>query len=161
MPAIDTHAEATTSRAWWRSPSAWGGILAVCGGTLHTVNAVLQRHEAWAQIAGEGFFNTVSLEPSPDRLAVAEAYWFSLGSFGVPLLLLGSLVTWQARRGGRVPWWVGAGIVAWAVLIGVLGGFDGTGTYTLLAIGVLLAVGARYPRRPARSSESSARRGRT
>ena len=148
MPVIDTQPEATTSRAWWRSPSAWGGLLAVCGGTMHTVVAVSERQEVWAQIVDDGFFNTVSLEPSADRLAVAEAYWFSLGSFGVPLLLLGALVTWLTRRGVRVPGWLGCGLAAWAVLIGLVGGFD-TGTFTLLSIGVLLVVGAWDARRVA------------
>jgi hypothetical protein len=149
MPIIDTQSEATTSRTWWRSPSAWGGLLAVCGGFLHTVVAALERRDVWAQILDEGFFNTVTSEPSADRLAVAEAYWFSVGSFGVPLLLLGSLVTWLARRGVPVPGWLGCGLAAWAVLIGMLGGID-TGQLTLLTIGVLLAAGGWTARRAPR-----------
>jgi Family of unknown function (DUF6463) len=150
MPLIDTHLEATTSRAWWRNLSAWGGLLAVCGGFFHTVVAALERYEVWAQIVDEGFFNTVTLDPSADRLAVAEAYWFSPGSFGVPLLLLGALVTGLTRRGVRVPGWVGCGVAAWAVLLGLLGTFD-SGSISLLSIGVLLAVGGWNARRaPAR-----------
>jgi hypothetical protein len=163
MPIIDTQSEPTTSRAWWRTPSAWGGILAMCGGVFHTVVSALMRQDAWAQILDEGFFNTVTLEPSADRLAVAEAFWFSLGSFGVPLFLLGSLVTWLLRRGVPVPGWLGSGLVTWAVLIGLVSGFDG-GTLILLAIGGLLAAGAwtagRLPRRSGASSsiaESPAR----
>jgi hypothetical protein len=150
MPLIDTHPEATTARAWWSDLSAWGGLLAVFGGLFHTVVAALERSEVWAQIVDEGFFNTVTLVPSADRLAVAEAYWFSVGSFGVPLLLLGALVTWLTRRGERVPGWVGCGVAAWAVLLGLLGAFD-TGSIVLLSIGVLLAVGGWNARRaPAR-----------
>ena len=155
MPLIDTHPEVTTSRAWLRTPSAWGGLLALCGGLFHTVAAVSMRQEAWAQIVDEGFFNTVSLEPSADRLAVAEAFWFSLGSFGVPLLLLGSLVTWLTRRGVRVPGWLGWGVAGWASLIGLVGGFD-AGTFILLSIGVLLVVGAWTARRaPSRRTRSA------
>ncbi len=113
---------------------------------MHTVSAALMRREVWVQIVDEGFFNTVSLYPSADRLAVAEAFWFSPGSFGVPLLLLGSLVVWTTRRGERVPGWLGCGVAGWAVLIGLLGGFD-TGTMILLLIGVLLVVGAWNARR--------------
>jgi hypothetical protein len=54
--------------------SAWGGRLAVCGGLFHTVVAALSRSEVWAQIVDEGFFNTITLDPSAERLAVAEAY---------------------------------------------------------------------------------------
>lgn len=150
MPIIDTLSEPTTSRTWWRNLSAWGGILAVCGGLFHVVVSALMRQEVWAQIAEEGFLNTVTLNPSADRLAVVEAFWFSPGSFGVPLFLLGSLVTWLTRRGERVPAWLGWGVAAWAVLIGLLGGFD-TGTIMLLLIGVLLVLGAWNTRRVTRS----------
>ncbi|SDM45343.1 hypothetical protein SAMN04489726_1700 [Allokutzneria albata] len=118
----------------------------MCGGILHTVTAALMRQDVWAQILDEGFFNTVTLNPSADRLAVAEAFWFSPGSFGVPLLLLGSPVIRLARRGEPVPGWVGWGVLAWAVLIGLLGRFD-AGTMTLLLTGVLLVVGAWTARR--------------
>ncbi len=146
MPITDTIPEPSTALAWWRTPSAWGGLLAVCGGAFHTAVAALMRSDVWAQILDEGFFGTVPLEPSADRLAVAEAFWFSPGSFGVPLLLLGSLVTWLTRRGVRVPGWLGCGVVGWAVLLGLLGGLD-TGTVVLLTIGVLLAVGGWSGRR--------------
>ncbi|WP_409493636.1 DUF6463 family protein [Amycolatopsis sp. cmx-11-12] len=136
-----TTRETSPETTWWRGVSAWGGLLAVCGGLFHTVVAASMRHEVWARILDEGFFGTVSLDPSPDRLAMAEAFWFSPGSFGVPLLLLGCLVVRLTRRGERVPGWLGWGIALWAVLIGLLGGFD-AGTLILLLIGVLLVVGA-------------------
>ena len=113
----------------------------MCGGLSHTVVAALSRQEVWTRIFDAGFFGTVTLTPSGDELAVAEAYWFSPGSFGVPLLLLGSLVTWLARRGARVPGWLGGGVAAWAVLLVLLGGLD-TGSITLLLIGGLLAAGS-------------------
>lgn len=124
------------------SLTAWGGGLAVCGGVLHTVVAALMRRDAWEQIIQEGFFNTVTIAPSPDQLAAAEAFWFSPGSFGVPLFLLGSLVLWTHRQGLRVPGWIGAALVAWAALLGLLSGFD-VGTMTLILIGALLSLGGR------------------
>ena len=36
----------------------------MCGGLFHTVVAALMRYEVWAQIADEGFLNTVTLDPS-------------------------------------------------------------------------------------------------
>jgi hypothetical protein len=108
------------------------------------------RRDVWAQVVDEGFFGTVSLQPSADRLAVAEAFWFSPGSFGVPLLLLGCLVIRSTRRGERVPGWLGGGVAAWAVLIGLLGGFD-TGSLALLLVGALLGVGSWSTRRPGRT----------
>jgi hypothetical protein len=44
-----------------------------------------------------------------------------------------------------VPGLLGWGVVAWAVLIGLLGGFD-AGTMIILLIGVLLAAGDRQAR---------------
>lgn len=155
MPIIDTQPAPTTSRTWWRNPSAWGGLCAVCGGLLHAVAAAVMRNDVWAQIIDEGFFNTVTLDPPADRLAVSEAFWFSPGSFAVPLLLLGSLVTWLTRRGEPVPGWLGWGVAGWAVLLGLLSGFD-VGAFTLLLIGGLLVVGAWNARRaPSRRTRSA------
>lgn len=150
MTTIDKTTEATITRVRWRDPATWGGILALGGGLFHTVVAATMRQEVWVRIFDEGFFNTVALDPSPDRLPMAEAFWFSPGSFGVPLLLLGALVLRQTRRGERVPGWLGSGVVAWAVLIGLLGGFDG-GTIILLLIGALFLAGAWVKREPSRS----------
>lgn len=147
MTTIDKTTEATTIRVRWRDPATWGGILALGGGLFHTVVAATMRQEVWARIFDEGFFNTVTLDPSPDRLPMAEAFWLSPGSFGVPLLLLGGLVLRQTRHGGRVPGWLGSGVVAWAVLLGMLGGFDG-GTIILLVIGALFLAGAWFGKNP-------------
>ncbi len=150
MPLLSEQSGTTSSRHWWRSPSTWGGALAVCGGAFHTATAALMRRDVWAQVVDEGFFGTVSLQPSADRLAVAEAFWFSPGSFGVPLLLLGCLVIRSTRRGERVPGWLGGGVAAWALLIGLLGGFD-AGALALLLVGALLGVGSWSTRRPGRT----------
>ena len=113
-----------------------------CAGVCSTpCLAVYLRHPVWTHIIDEGFFNTITPTFPGDRIAMTEAFWYSVGSFGVPLLLLGSLVTRLSRRGERVPVWLGCGIASWAVLVGLLGGFD-TGTMILLLSGVLLAVGA-------------------
>ncbi|KFU82829.1 DUF6463 family protein [Amycolatopsis lurida] len=145
MTTTDTTAEATITRARWRDPATWGGILALGGGLFHTVVAGFMRQDVWARIFDEGFFNTVTLDPTPDRLPMAEAFWLSPGSFGVPLLLLGGLVLRHTRRGERVPAWLGSGVLAWAVLLGLLGGFD-AGTIALLLVGSLFLAGARRGR---------------
>jgi hypothetical protein len=144
-PRAPTTAISASTKPRIRKLTMAGGLLAVFGGILHTVAAALMRRDAWDQIFDEGFVNTVTLDPSEDELAMAEAFWFSPGSFGVPLLLLGGLVAWLARRGERVPGWLGCGVVAWAVLIGLLGGFD-AGTMVILLIGVLLVAGDRQAR---------------
>lgn len=122
-----------------------GGVLAVVGGAGHTVTAALYRRDVWSQIIDDGLIKAISLHPSADELPAAEAFWFSLGSFGVPLLLLGSVVTWLSRQGRRVPGWVGLGIAGWALLLVPLGGFD-LGSTLILLMGVLIAAGARQNR---------------
>lgn len=117
-----------------------GGVLALVGGIGHLVTSALMRRDVWSRALDEGIVQSVSLDPTPDQLGVAEAFWFSLGSFGAPLLLLGGLVTWLSRRGQHVPGWLGWGIVVWSGLVGVVSGFD-AGTFILLGIGVLLTIG--------------------
>lgn len=117
-----------------------GGILAVCAGIGHSVTAAMMRRNEWTQIVDRGFAGSISLAPSAEQLAAAEAFWFSPGSFGVPLTLLGSLVVWSVRRGLRTPALVGWGLAAWALLLAVLGGFD-VGSGLLILTGVLIGVG--------------------
>jgi Family of unknown function (DUF6463) len=143
-----TRSETTSGRTTSGTLTMAGGVLAMCGGAGHTAIAALMRRDVWTQIGNDGFVGTISLEPTPDQLASAEAFWFSPGSFGVPLLVLGSLVVWSTRQGHRVPAPVGWGIAAWAATIGVLGGFD-VGSGLLVLSGALIGVGGRRPRRPA------------
>lgn len=117
-----------------------GGVLAACAGIGHTVTAAVMRRNVWTEIVDRGFAGTISIEPSAEQLAAAEAFWFSPGSFGVPLTLLGSFVVWSVRRGRHVPGFVGWGLVAWALLVAVLGGFD-VGSALLMLTGVLIGVG--------------------
>ncbi|MBB1256289.1 hypothetical protein H3146_23460 [Streptomyces sp. OF3] len=44
------------------------------------------------------------------------AFWISIGSFAVPLLLLGLLVSHFGRRGVRVPPSVGWGLAVWGAV---------------------------------------------
>lgn len=128
-----------------------GGILAICAGIGHTITAAVMRRDVWAHIVDRGFAGTISLEPSAEQLAATEAFWFSPGSFGVPLTLLGFLVVWSVRQGHRVPGLVGWGLVAWALLVAALGGLD-VGSALLTCTGVLIGVGGIRPRTPSSGS---------
>ncbi|WP_369132554.1 DUF6463 family protein [Modestobacter sp. I12A-02662] len=135
-----------------------GGLLAVGGGAGHTMISAAMRRNVWDQIVADGVVGAISLEPTPDQLAAAEAFWFSPGSFGVPLTLLGSLVVWSTRQGHRVPGSVGWGLAAWAAIIGVLGRFD-AGSGLLLLTGALIGVGGRRPGRSAPTDAVAAHAG--
>ncbi|WP_157680165.1 DUF6463 family protein [Mycobacterium dioxanotrophicus] len=122
-----------------RNITAWGGRLAVVGAAFHVSVAALKRRAVWSQILDEGVANTVTLDPPPDRVAVAEAFWFSPGSFGVPLGLIGQLVLHMTRRGQPVPVWLGWAIVAWACLLGLM--VPKSGAWAILTVGALIVAG--------------------
>lgn len=99
------------------------GWIGVGMGVLHVVVAPLDRRHVWSRTRAEGVWNAFTLRTpvTIDELRRAEAFWMSLGSWGAPVLLLGSSVLWSARRGQRVPSWLGWLLIAWgAPLVVVL-----------------------------------------
>jgi CHASE2 domain-containing sensor protein len=40
-------------------------------------------------------------------------FWSQIGSFAVPLGLLGGLIAWTGHRGSEPPLWVGVLLLAW------------------------------------------------
>ncbi|MFC5820630.1 DUF6463 family protein [Nonomuraea harbinensis] len=81
---------------------------------------------AWADVAGwvdRGMWAAVPLladGPAVESLRNKVTFWGGPGSFGVPLILLGSL-TWRlARRGVAVPAGIGWALALWCALGGVL-----------------------------------------
>ncbi|WP_286213364.1 MULTISPECIES: DUF6463 family protein [Mycolicibacterium] len=124
-----------------RNITAWGGRLAVVGAVAHVSLAAKARKPVWSQIADEGIVNTVTLEPTPEQLDKAEAFWFSPGSFGVPFGLLGALVLHMTRRGQPVPRWLGWTIAAWAGVAGVM--LPKSGAWAIFTAGALLIAGNR------------------
>lgn len=59
-------------------------------------------------------------EPTVDTLRNSDAFWGSVGSFAVPLALLGGLIWYLAGRGVTVPAFVGWGIAMWCLVGTVL-----------------------------------------
>lgn len=64
----------------------------------------------------------VPLRFAGDQAALqnAVAFWAGVGSFGVPLILLGCLIWHLAGREVAVPAWIGWGVAAWCLVGGVL-----------------------------------------
>lgn len=128
-----------------------GGILATIGGTVHLTAAAAMRRDVWSRIADDGLYDAISLKPTPDQLPAAEAFWFSPGSFGLPLALIGLMTIRSNRRGEPLPIWVGGGLTGWAAVVGYIGGPD-AGAIALLTIGSVLTAGSLTDRRLARST---------
>ncbi len=123
------------------SLSEAAGWVAIAFGASHVVVAPLDSHTTWAQMRAQGWWNTATLA-KPTTLAEAErsyAFWTTLGSFGAPVLTLGCYIVWSARRGQRVPKWLGGIVLAWGLpFVTVLPASPG---WALPLIGGLLVVG--------------------
>lgn len=93
------------------------GWIAIAFGAVHVVVAPLDSRTTWSQIRAQGWWNTATLA-KPTALAEAErsyAFWTTFGSFGAPVLALGCHIVWSARRGQRVPGWLGGIVLAWGL----------------------------------------------
>jgi hypothetical protein len=117
----------------------WAGGLMVFYGAAHTVGALTG--EGAARHAGAWFSGELWRDDLADMSSANSAFWLSLGSFGVPLMLLGLTVLWLDRRGITPP-----SFIAWT--LGVLTVVDAVimvftpWPILLLAI-ILLMVGTR------------------
>ncbi|TXK35545.1 DUF6463 family protein [Nonomuraea sp. C10] len=99
-----------------------GGIMIVMGAGHLAVLATT----AWPDVAGwvdRGMWAAVPLladGPAVESLRNKVTFWGGPGSFGVPLILLGSLTWHLARRGVAVPAGIGWALALWCALGGVL-----------------------------------------
>ncbi|MEV0646751.1 DUF6463 family protein [Phytomonospora sp. NPDC050363] len=95
----------------------WAGGILLALGVLHLASTLVISadhlpgwfaRELW--LSGESEMSMSALPPE------AGAFWLSLGSFGLPLLLLGALVVRLGRRGEAPPAYVGWGVGVWGAL---------------------------------------------
>lgn len=94
------------------------GIMVVIGGG-HLSMLLFLKWEVMAGWAERGLWATVPLL-SPGDLANKATFWGGLGSFSIPLILLGCLIWALAGRGVAVPAGVGWGVAVWCLVSGVL-----------------------------------------
>jgi hypothetical protein len=67
----------------------------------------------WVDRSG---FRTMVFPPWKDgEMRVQRDFWSQIGSFAVPLALLGGLIAWTAHRGSDPPLWLGVLLLAWLV----------------------------------------------
>lgn len=125
-----------------RSPlTRTAGWTAVAFGAIHTLVSPWETRDQWRKAAGEGWWHTFTLDPGdslPEQQR-SEAFWRSAGSFGVPMLALGSYVVWSERRGQRVPAWLGGTLLAWGLPMTVV--LPRSPIWVVPAVGALLAIG--------------------
>lgn len=66
-------------------------------------------------VEGDGLRRTVSPPWENESMRRQRDFWSQIGSFAVPLGLLGGLIAWLAQRGSEPPLWVGLLLLAWLV----------------------------------------------
>jgi Family of unknown function (DUF6463) len=122
-----------------------GGWIALAFGAVHVIVAPLESRsrDIWSQVVDEGWWNTFTLDESTTlaQFERSETFWVTLGSFGVPLLVLGSYVVWSTHQGHRVPGWIGWILLAWGLpFVTALPASPG---WVLVVSGGLIALGDR------------------
>jgi hypothetical protein len=128
----------------------WAGRLIVLYGAAHTLGALTV--EGAARHAGAWFSGELWGDDLANMSPANSAYWLSVDSFGVPLILVGLTVLWLDRRGITPPAFIAWSLGIWAVVDAVvLGPTPGQWLILLLASGLLLA-GARRAARLANSA---------
>ena len=130
----------------------WAGRLIVLYGTAHTLGALTV--EGAAGHAGAWFRGELWWDDLSHMSAANSALWLSLGSFGIPLILIGLLVLWLDRRGITPPSFIAWTLAIWTLLDAVIM-LPTPWPILLLASGLLLA-GAREARSDAREVSAHA-----
>ena len=124
-------------------------------GALHLAStAVLSAQHMDAWVRGELWLpQSGPMEISP----AVGAFWLFPGSFGLPLLLLGGMVTWSASIGRTPPAYVGWGIAGWATICALI--LEPSPFILALVPAAMLIRAARRPERhqPSRDQPSERR----
>lgn len=134
----------------------WAGWIIVLAGVGHTLGSLT---ETVPKHIGTWFSGSLWSETGYAGLSdAAVAFWYSVFSFGPPLLLVGVLVLWIGRRGLTPP-----PFIAWAIVIWVVVTFVASGPsplpILLVAAGLLLIEARRARRRVRLPHQGSPRPG--
>ncbi|MEI5098104.1 DUF6463 family protein [Streptomyces sp. PmtG] len=121
----------------------WAGWIITFCGTAHTIGALTV--EEAARHAGTWFSGGLWSEDLADMSPAGGAYFLSLDSFGVPLVLVGLTVLWLDRRGITPPVFIAWTLGAWTVVDAVVLPFTPWPLFLLAC--VLLLAGARRDHR--------------
>ncbi|MFI0355948.1 DUF6463 family protein [Actinomadura sp. 9N407] len=117
----------------------WAGWILAFSGAAHTIAALTV--EKAARHAGTWFSGGLWHEDLAELGPAGSAYFFSVDSFGPPLMLVGLIVLWLDRRGITPPAFIAWILGIWTVVDAVVLPFA-PWPLGVLAV-VLLLVGAR------------------
>ncbi|MGP3977714.1 DUF6463 family protein [Streptomyces sp. 8N114] len=128
----------------------WAGWIIALAGMGHTLGSLV---EAAPEHAGTWFGGGWNLGDYPEMSDATVAWWYSVFSFGPPLLLIGLTVLWLDRRGMTPPLFISWAMAAWVVVGFVVDGPSPL-LVLLVAAGLLLAGARRTRRRENASSQA-------
>lgn len=113
-------------------------------GLAHTIGALTL--EGAASHAGAWFSGQLWTEDFSNMSPAGSALWFSLDSFGFPLVLIGLLIFWLDRRGITPPRFLAYALGAWTVMDAIILLFT-PWPIMLVAVGLLIRGIARADHR--------------
>lgn len=89
----------------------WAGWLITLYGLAHSVGALTV--EKAGSYAGIWFTGGLWAEHFSDMTPAGSAFWLSLGSFGIPVMLIGMLILWLDRQKITPPAFLAWVLSAW------------------------------------------------
>lgn len=108
-------ADAARARTRARALTIWAGRSTVVIGVVHIAFLAVKTWSRWGDWLGGELHGTAAIE-DPANAASLSGFWALPGSFAVPLILLGLLVTRMARTGQEIPRHLGWSLGAWVLL---------------------------------------------
>ena len=92
------------------------GLMIVFLASFHMVVWGAVTSGTWLRLVERGLLLTVPLDLRPTNYADQVAFWITMGSFAVPLIILGAYVAWAGSRDLPVPAFVGWGFGAYTLV---------------------------------------------
>ncbi|SHE37240.1 hypothetical protein SAMN05444392_101206 [Seinonella peptonophila] len=123
------------------SLALWAGYILLAIPVIHMFLAVGGSITMWQNMFAEGLWNTISPPWTADDLERQRNFWTQIGSFSIPMFILGASIVWLSSRHQILPSFLG-----WSLLVySIIGGFlCPIGGFWLIAIpGFLLIMHSR------------------
>lgn len=121
------------------------GLIMILQGAVHGVSALLANIDHWPTWLAGGVSSDLA-----SHVPGVAAFWLSWGGFGLPLALLGAVVTGLGRAGRVPPLYLPVTFVIWGVLGGLMAPSP---LLTALIPGALLLIATKASRRRRAAAE--------
>ncbi len=119
----------------------WAGWIITLAGAGHTIGSLI---ETFPHHAGAWFNGSLWRERDfAQQSDAAAGFWYSVFSFGPPLILIGLIVLWLARHGLTPPAFVPWSVAAWVIITFATSG--PSPLPVLLVAAAMLLIASRRP----------------